>query len=49
MPPQHETQQLFVRAIYQLKSGKSPMDENALDVRIQSVTSRHACDLRIRL
>lgn len=30
---QHETQQLFVRAISQVKSGGSPSAENALDVR----------------
>ncbi len=30
---QHETQQLFVRAVTQVKSGRSPLVENALDVR----------------
>ena len=30
---QHETQQLFVRAVSQVKSGRSPFAENALDVR----------------
>ena len=29
---QHETQQLFVRAIQQIKNGKPPIDEHALDV-----------------
>ncbi|KAL8793571.1 MAG: hypothetical protein Q9195_003834 [Heterodermia aff. obscurata] len=30
---QHETQQLFFRAIQQVKTGKASLDENALDVR----------------
>lgn len=29
---QHETQQLFMRAVYQMKAGKAPLDEHALDV-----------------
>ncbi len=29
---QHETQQLFVRAVSQVKSGRSPSVENSLDV-----------------
>lgn len=28
---QHETQQLFVRAVSQIKHGRAPSDENALD------------------
>ncbi len=34
---QHETQQLFSRAINQIKVAKGPMDENALGVRRESV------------
>ena len=30
---QHETQQLFMRAVHQVKAGKAPSDEHALDVR----------------
>lgn len=30
---QHETQQLFVRAVHQMKAGRAPLDEHALDVR----------------
>lgn len=30
---QHETQQLFARATLQVKAGRSPFAENALDVR----------------
>lgn len=30
---QHETQQLFVRAVHQIKAAKAPLDEHALDVR----------------
>ena len=30
---QHETKQLFVRAVHQIKAGKSPSEEHALDVR----------------
>lgn len=33
---QHECQQLFARAVAQIKNGKGPMDENALDVSIIS-------------
>lgn len=29
---QHETQQLFMRAVLQIKSGRPPFAENALDV-----------------
>lgn len=31
---QNETQQLFLRAIAQVKTGRSPTTENALDVRL---------------
>lgn len=31
---QHETQQLFVRAVSHVKHGRAPSDENALDVCI---------------
>lgn len=30
---QHETQQLFMRAVYQVKARKAPSDEHALNVR----------------
>ena len=33
---QHESQQLFSRAVLQIKVGKAPMDQNALDVRRSS-------------
>ncbi len=32
VPMQHESQQLFIRAIQHVKAAKSPLDENALDV-----------------
>ena len=31
---QHESQQLFFQAVLQINSGKTPLDENALDVRV---------------
>jgi len=32
MPMQHETQQLFIRAIQHIKAAEAPLDANALDV-----------------
>jgi len=32
MPMQHESQQLFIKAIQHVKAAKAPLDENALEV-----------------
>ena len=47
---QHETQQLFVRAVQQMKAERAPLDEHALDVRgrILSLTP-HAATYTLRL
>lgn len=37
---QHGTQQLFVRAVNQMKTGKAPSDEVALDVSLTSTFMR---------
>ena len=45
---QDETQQLFVRAIQQIKSGKSPTDEHALDVCRIAIPCAQICHLLVQ-
>ena len=49
MPLQHESQQLFVRAVQQVKAAKAPLDENALDVcRSPSLSCICICNLLVQ-
>ncbi len=42
MPMQHESQQLFVKAIQHVKAAKAPLDENALEVS-ESLVFSYIC------
>ncbi len=46
MCSKHETQQLFVRAVSQVKHGRVPLDDNALDVCHLSSSCAHICHLQ---